>query len=117
MNSEYPNLENTIIVCDYSETGLLKNGEPIAIESILGADEELKEAFNAWRKEAKELLKPFQFTVEMLALTRVHLADIKYHNRDGLELTKRIKSIVEKDIKVYYSCIDISVLLEQVKNR
>ena len=117
MDSEYPNLENTIIVCDYSETGLLKNGVAITIESISGADEGLKEEFNAWRAEAKELLKPFQYPVEMLALTRVHLADIKYHNRDGLELAKRIKSIVDKDMKVYYSCIDISVLLEQVKNR
>jgi hypothetical protein len=111
------NEENLIVVCDYYDTGLLKNGEPVTIESIAGKDEKLKNEFNGWVNEALELLQPFAFTVEMLELYRPRLADIKYHNRDGLELAKRIKSIVGVDFKVYYSCLDIEILLEQAKNR
>lgn len=117
MKSKDINAKNLIVVCDYYDTGLLKNGEPVAIESIAGVDKELQSKFNGWLNEAHELLKPFAFTVEMLELYRPRLADIKYHNRDGLELAIRIKSLVDKDIKVYYSCIDIGILLEQVKNR
>jgi hypothetical protein len=109
--------ENSIVICDYYETGLLKNGEPVAIESISGVDEKLNNEFNGWLNEARELLQPFAFTVEMLKLYRPQLADIKYHNRDGFELAKRIKSIVGDDMNVYYSCVDISLLLEQAKNR
>ena len=110
-------IKNSIVICDYFETGLLKNGESVAIESIAGADEKLKNEFNGWKNEARKLLKPFEFTIEMLELYRPRLADIKYHNRDGLELAKRIKSIVGGDFKIYYSCIDIRILLEQAKNR
>ena len=117
MESKNIKTENSIVVCDYYETGLLKNGEPIAIEGIPGVDEKLKNEFKGWMNEASELLKPFELTVEMLALYRPPLADIKSHNRDGLELAKRIKSIMDGDFKVYYSCIDISALLEQVKSR
>ena len=109
--------ENSIVICDHYETGLLKNGEMVAIESIAGVDEELKNEFNGWLKEARELLKPFAFTVEMLKLYRPNLADIKYHSRDGFQLAKRIKSAVGGNTKVYYSCMDISLLLEQAKNR
>jgi hypothetical protein len=109
--------KNAIVICDYYETGLLKNGEPVTIESISGTDERLKNEFNIWLNEAKELLRPFAFTVQILKLYRPQLADIKYHNRDGFELAKRIKSIVGSEIKVYYCCIDISILLEQIKNR
>ena len=108
--------ENTIVICDYCETGLLKNGEPVTIESIAVADEKLKNEFNTWLIEAGELLQPFEFTVEMLKLYRPKLADIKYHNRDGFELAKRIQSIVGNNVKVYYSCIDIGILLVQAKN-
>ena len=117
MNSNNINMENSIVVCDYYDTGLLKNGEPVAIESISGADKNLKNEFNSWIKDARELLKPFSFTVEMLSLCRPSLADIKYHNRDGFELAKRIKSLVGGDFKIYYSCLDIEILLEQAKNR
>jgi hypothetical protein len=109
--------KNLIVVCDYYHTGLLKNGEPVAIESIAGVDEKLKNEFNGWLNEARELLQPFRFTVEMLKLYRPNLADIKQHNRRGFELAKCIKSVMGNDIKVYYSRIDISVLLEQAKNR
>jgi len=117
MESLNTHIENVIVVCDYYESGLLKNGEPVVIESIPGADEKLKSDFNGWVNEARELMQPFAYTVEMLALCRPRLADIKYHNRDGLELAKRIKSIIGSDTKVYYSCIDIKILLEQTKNR
>jgi hypothetical protein len=117
MESKNINTENSIIVCDYYATGLLKNGEPVVIESIAGVDEKLKNEFNEWLNEGLELLKPFAFTVQMLSLYRPRLADIKYHNRIGFELAKRIKSVVGSDVKVYYGCVDISVLLEQAKNR
>ena len=117
MESLNTQIENVIVVCDYYESGLLKNGEPVVIESIPGADEKLKRDFNGWVNDARELLQPFAYTVEMLALYRPRLADIKYHNRDGLELAKRIKSNVSDETKVYYSCIDIKILLEHAKNR
>ena len=77
VNSNSLNMENSIVVCDYYDTGLLKNGEPVAIESIAGADKNLKNEFNSWINDARELLKPFSFTVEMLELYRPRLADIK----------------------------------------
>ena len=117
MESENINIVNSIIVCDYYDTGLLKNGEPVAIESIAGVDEKLKNELNDWLNEGLELLKPFAFTIQMLSLYRPRLAEIKYHNRIGFELAKRIKSVVGSDVKVYYGCVDISVLLEQAKNR
>jgi hypothetical protein len=83
MGSKNINAQNSIIVCDYYGTGLLKNGEPIAIESIAGMDEKLKSEFKGWLNEARELLQPFEFTVQILELYRPRLADIKYHNRNG----------------------------------
>ncbi len=117
MENKNINAKNSIVICDYFDTGLLKNGEPVMIESIASIDEKLKNEFTSWVNEARELLKPFEFTIQMLELYRPRLADIKYHNRGGCELATRIKFIVGGDFKVYYSCIDISVLLELVKNR
>ena len=110
-------MDDSIVICDYYETGLLRNGEPLSIENLEGADETLKSEFNDWRDERHELMKPFAYTVGLLALYKPCLAELKYHNRDGLELAKRIRAVVGNDFKVYYSCIDISILLEQVKNK
>lgn len=109
------NAESSLIVCDYYDTGLLKNGEAVAIESIEGLDENFKNEFKAWLNEARELLQPFAFTFELVKLYRPRLADIKYHNINGIELAMHFKSVVGDVVRVYYSCIDISLLTEQTK--
>ena len=104
-------IKNSIVICDYFETGLLKNGESVAIESIAGADEKLKNEFNGWKNEARKLLKPFEFTIEMLELYRPSLAKKKYYNMNDFELAKRIKSLVGRDFKIYFSCLDIEHII------
>jgi len=111
VNSNNVNMENSIVVCDYYDTGLLKTGEPVAIESIAGADKNLKNEFNSWINHARELLEPFSFTVEMLELYRPSLAKKKYYNMNDFELAKRIKSLVGRDFKIYFSCLDIEHII------
>jgi hypothetical protein len=77
----------------------------------------LIEDFTNWLNEGRELLKPFSYTVGMLDLTPPRLGDLKQHNKTGLELAKRIKSILPAEIPIYYACIDLTILLEQIKNK
>ena len=101
---------------DYYVTGLSCNRGLLGIKSLT-TDKVLIEDFTNWLNEGRELLKPFSYTVGILDLTPPSLGDLKQHNKTGLELTKRIKGILPAEIKVYYACIDLKILIEQIKNK
>jgi hypothetical protein len=105
-----------ITIGDYFENGLSCNRGLMVIKSIT-VDTELIEDFNKWLAEGRELLKPFAYTVGMLYLTPPSIGDLKKHNKTGLEFAKRIKTILGGEITVYYACIDLTILLEQIKNK
>ena len=93
------------------------NDEEIEIGIIAGTDRQLIQDFAEWLNEAEMLLEPFKYTVGLMYLCPPYLAGLREHNNMGFELAKRIKNVVHKDVKVYYSCIDLRDLLEQVKNK
>ena len=101
---------------DYYETGLSCNRGLLGIKSLT-TDKVLIEDFTNWLNEGRELLKPFSYTVGMMDLAPPNLAEMKLHNKTGLELAKRIKSILPVEIPVYYACIDLKILLEQIRNK
>ena len=118
MKTKETNYLNTVIITigDCYENGISCNRGLMVIKSIT-TDKLLIEDFNKWLAEGRELLKPFSYTVGMMDLAPPNLAEMKLHNKTGLELAKRIKSILPVEIPVYYACIDLTILLEQIKNK